>query len=282
VGPARCDAIACAAACPRDAARDASGRCACEEGTLPLLGACVPPSVGDAFCGPAAFLEADGCTFRACVAGQRLDVGSGACVPASLASSPSSGPAGTCTDAGLPVLQASRVVCVASDATCPRGARRSASSVACERAPRCPPGSLPDDGACVADVTAGGRIGDRRVDVGAWAALALGFDGGRGSRELCQPVWQHAVSLGLAGEGAAMSDLRLAIALTVPDQDVSRVRADVRVEAEGQGFSVVPSSSDLERFVSADVATLVEALRGLGGEASAASVDLRLRCPLGP
>jgi hypothetical protein len=138
-------------------------------------------------------------------------------------------------------------------------------------------------------VTAGGRLGDRRVDVGAWAALVLGFDGGYGSRELCQPLQQNAESFGLAGDGA----IEIAVSLSMPDQDIARVRADVDALATGAVAPVSgaasalgslgssPGPAGLQRFVAADVGTLIEALRGLGGEAAVAAVDVRVRCALG-
>jgi hypothetical protein len=145
-------------------------------------------------------------------------------------------------------------------------------------------------------VTAGGRYGDRRVDVGAWAAIVLGFDGGSGSRDLCQPLQQDALALALparqgprAGvegvDAAVATDVEISVSLIVPDQDISRVRADVHAavafSAPGSGAPAYLSRPDLDRRVSADVGTLVEALRGLGGEATAAAVDVRVRCTLG-
>lgn len=276
----RCDAPTCAAACPRDAVRDRSGRCACVEGTLPLLGACVPPAVGDAFCGSAALLEPDGCAFRACPQGGRLDVVTGSCLPTSAVLRGDA--ADACGDAGSPLLRDGRLTCAPRDATCPRGSRRDAVAATCDRPPRCPSGSIVEGSGCRAIVMAGGRLSDRRVDVGAWAALVLGFDGGYGLRELCQPLEQNAPSLGLPGGGA----LEIAVSLIVPDQDISRVRADVEVQAWQAGGPASPASGPMglpavQRFVAADVGTLVEALRGLGGEATASAVDLRVRCALG-
>jgi hypothetical protein len=127
--------------------------------------------------------------------------------------------------------------------------------------------------------------------VGAWAALVLGFDGGYGSRELCQPLQQNAESFGLPGDAT----VEIAVSLRVPDQDIARVRADVDARATGPaapafgasgtlgspGSPASPAPAGLQRFVAADVGTLVEALRGLGGQAAAAAVDVRVRCALG-
>ena len=134
-------------------------------------------------------------------------------------------------------------------------------------------------------MTAGGRLGDHRVDVGAWAALVLGFDGGYGSRELCQPLQQNAESLGLPGDAT----VEIAVSVRVPDQDIARVRADVDALVGGEaapasgGSSALGSrgAAGLQRFVAADVGTLIEALRGLGGQGAAAAVDVRVRCALG-
>jgi len=147
---------------------------------------------------------------------------------------------------------------------------------------RCPPGSLPDDRGCRAVVTAGGHLVEHRVDVGTWAALVLGFDGGRGSRELCQPLQQRAEALGLPADAA----VEIEVSLTVPDQDVSRVRAEVQVTwhdpggHESAGATGAAPAPDLKRMASTDVSTLVEALRGLGGQASSAAVDVHVTCSL--
>jgi hypothetical protein len=263
---------------------------------LPLLGACVPPTVGDAYCGPAAILEAGGCAFRTCTSGERLDVVTGACT---LGLSVARADTEPCGEGGIALLQDGHVACVPPDATCPRGARRAAQAPACERSPACPPGSLSDASGCRPIVTSGGRFGDRRVDVGLWAALVLGFDGGSGSRDLCQPLQQNSATLALPHG----PEIEVAVSLAVPDQDIARVRADVTVETSEAdaasrpppGSNLTPGSNpvaspgaggwhpagaDLQRRVSADVGTLVEALRGLGGEATAAAVDVHVRCAL--
>jgi hypothetical protein len=275
-----CDGTTCAAACPRDSARDANGRCACVDGDVPILGACVPPPVADAFCGPAAIVvdshrgaSAGGCVFRACSAGAVLDVLSGACSPqASLRGS------AACRDATLPIVESGRSVCVPPDATCPRGTRRAPGAATCTRPPGCPPGTLPDGSSCRSVVTAGGGSSDAtgtRVDVGAWAALALGVDGGPGSHELCEPLTQRPSAFG-PDVSSGPRTLQIAVSLTFPDQDISRVHA--LLEARDLGGHPLPPAADA--LVSADVSSLIELLRGLGGEASTAAVELKVRCVL--
>jgi hypothetical protein len=211
-----------------------------------------------------------------------VDVVTGRCIQTH---SPDAPDASVCADAGLPLLEDGRLTCAPSDATCPRGSRRAAGLAVCERSPRCPAGSVADGSGCRAIVTVGGQYGGHRVDVGAWAALVLGFDGGSGSRELCQPLQQNSASLTLPHAAA----VQVAVSLTVPDQDISRVRAEVQVvttQTEDRDRGVVSDEEppragvDLQRLASADVATLLEALRGLGGEATAAAVEVRLRCEL--
>jgi hypothetical protein len=299
--PPACDGLTCAAACPRDSVLDSSGRCACADGDVPLLGACVPPPVGEAFCGRAATLAASapnsegGCAYRACAAGQSLDVVTGACLPR--ASLPT---AAACAAPAVAIVEAGRLGCASAVAACPRGTTPSAASAGagwagrspmCDRPLACPPGSLADGAACRPVVTAGGR-GGSRVDVGAWAALALGIDGGPGSAALCQPLAQRPGAFGslpLASERAADGGaadggvvlaaaadrrVRVAIAIRLPDQDVSRLHAEVLPrDASGRPLSAVA-----EAIVSGSVGTLLEALRGLGGEASAASVELEVTC----
>jgi hypothetical protein len=72
--------------------------------------------------------------------------------------------------------------------------------------------------------------------------------------------------------------VRVAVALMVPDEDVSRVHAEV-VARDGAGRELPPANQAL---VSETVSSLVELLRGLGGESSAASAELEVRCALEP
>jgi hypothetical protein len=309
-----CNGVSCAAACPRDSAIDAAGRCACTEGDVLVLGACVPLAEGEAFCGPAGHVDArgTGCVLRGCGPSESLDVASGACVPRGALGH--GGPM-ACPGA-FPVVEGGAATCVSAEAACPRGTELGPDGRACLGAPICPPGSLLDGRACRPIVTTGGRLTGGRVDVGAWAALALGIDGGLGSRVLCQPIAQRVglfpqmppappatATEPLPGDaGPADADatdrapalekgsatgpkagrmandapalVRVAVQLFLPDQDVSRVHADVQAR-DGAGHALSPAAED---FVTGTVGTLVELLRGLGGESSTAAVELEVRC----
>ena len=276
-----CDGVSCTPACPRDSARNGAGRCACAEGDVALLGACVPPSVADAFCGPAAVLDSrgdgsgGGCVFRSCGADDALDLASGACV--ARGPLPRAGSV-ACSDTMLPVVQNGRAVCVSGEATCPRGTTRPAGATMCARPLGCPPGTLPDAGSCRPIVTSGGRSGypsGARVDVGAWAALALGVDGGPGSPALCQPLEQRPDVL--ASPIAGARTVHIAVSLVLPDEDVSRLHAELRAR-DANGRDVAPA---VQAVVSSAVSTLLELLRSLGGEASTAAVELEVTCALG-
>ena len=286
-----CDGLTCAAACPRDAEVDASGRCTCNDGDIALLGACVPPAVADAYCGPASRVDArgGGCTFRVCKADEVLDVVSGACSPR--ASVPHGGVA-VCPEGAVSILESGRASCGSAQAACPRGARPTGPARACTRPALCPPGTLPEGDACRTVVTTGGRAG-RRVDLGAWAALALGVDGGPGAAPLCQPlagrpsVFGAAAHAGLSaqadaqpdgGEARADSGVRVALAILAPDEDVSRVHAEVRA-LDAAGRDLDPAAQAL---VSDTVSSILELLRGLGGEASSAAVELEVSCAVAP
>lgn len=292
-GPA-CDGLACAAACPREAAVDASGRCACADGDVAVLGACVPLRAADAYCGPGERMDPASatCVFRACDAGAALDVASGACTPRGLLPH---GGAIACAAGSTSIVEAGRTVCAAPAAGCPRGT--APEGRACRSAPACPPGAIAEGlsasgGACRPVVTAGGRAG-RRVDLGAWAALAIGVDGGVGAAALCQPLAQRPSAFGVheaatatdAAEGDASApqgpavglsngQISVAVAVMVPNQDVSRVHSEVRArDATGRELDAAA-----EALVSDTVSSLVEMLRGLGGEASSAAVELEVRC----
>jgi hypothetical protein len=86
---------------------------------------------------------------------------------------------------------------------------------------------------------------------------------------------QRPAAFGLAqGEELA---LRIRVAVTVPDQDVSRLHAAVQA-FDGAGLR---QPALAQALVSQAVRTLLEPMRGFGGEASAASVELEVRCYLG-
>jgi hypothetical protein len=116
----------------------------------------------------------------------------------------------------------------------------------------------------------------RRIDVGVWTALAIGTDGGLGSNDLCRPLEQEAQVFGAVGaEGGP--PIRIRIDLEFPDQDLTRSTAEVEVrDAEGDVLHGDPA-----RTVERAVTTMTELLRSLGGEATAASVELDVRCELG-
>jgi hypothetical protein len=236
----------------------------------------------------------DGCVFRACTGSDALDVASGTCVPQAGVAIAACGPA------LAPIVSDGRVACVAPDERCPRGTRLDADR--CVRPVQCPPGSLPDARSraptCRPVATLGSSPGGESsagenvtVDVGAWAALVLGADGGPGAAQLCRPLAQRPDAfgawraLGLSKSGP--SAVRLRISLTFPDQDVARVHASVEVKPDAPPGSPEPagplfSSAGQPAQAAADeaVATLLEPLRGLGGDSSAREVKVEVRCPL--
>lgn len=263
-----CAGAACAADCPRDATTDASGRCACVRGHVDVLGACVPLAVADAYCmAPARANAAGGCEPPVCASAEAVDL-EGGCLPlASLAR----GGARTCSAKSALVVDDRRAVCVPADAACPRGTR--AQGGTCTSPPSCPPGTLLTRDACRPVVLRSAR-GAPVVDVGLWAALVLGTDGGAGSDDLCRPLAARPTAFGLA-PGDDLS-LRIRIALAVPDEDISRVHAAVRATSTAGHALPAGSVAWLDRAVQ----SLLEPLRGLGGEASTAMVELEVRCAI--
>jgi hypothetical protein len=117
----------------------------------------------------------------------------------------------------------------------------------------------------------------RRVDVGSWAAITIGADGGRGSDDFCRPLEQRP-ELFPGHEDDSRPAVRIAVRLVFPDQDVSRVSADVRVrDADGRPFQGAAA-----RVVDRAVEAMLELLRGLGGEATASSLDVEVSCDVQP
>jgi hypothetical protein len=118
--------------------------------------------------------------------------------------------------------------------------------------------------------------GDRPlVDVGAWTALALGIDGGPGSTVLCQPLSQRPALFGVEPDRPVRVNIR--VTMTLPDQDVSELRTEI-VASDGRGQSL---SLAADAVVVEEATTLLELLRSLGGESSAATVGVNVRCDIG-
>jgi len=252
-------------ACPRDASLD-GGRCTCLRDRALVLGACVAPEVRDAYCGPAAQRGTDACEFRTCAEGEALDEG-GRCIPVGAVAR--SGP--RCeAPSRLVVTGGGRAACVPADAACPRGTV--AAGDACRAPASCPAGALWTGRDCRSVVSRGPR--GPVVDLGSWVAMALGASGGPGSPELCRPLASSPLAFDLSRGDRV--EVRLAISLTVPDQDLSRVFASVRaVSGSGPDHPLSPAA---EQRVAGALGTLIEPLRGLGGESSAAAVQVEVRC----
>jgi hypothetical protein len=204
---------------------------------------------------------------------------------------------------GALVVAGRRFVCVSAEAACPQGSHArpdtpagdagaadgggsGGGNVTCDHPPSCPPGTLPSGGACRPVVLRGARSGTGAVvDLGAWAALVLGADGGPGSSDLCRPLQLHPFEVGLApGESA---ELRLRIALRVPDQDVSAVHGHVDVTLAAHPLARPPLAGEGPRqtnlgsasaLAERALAALIEPLRGLGGDSTASALEVEVRC----
>jgi hypothetical protein len=103
--------------------------------------------------------------------------------------------------------------------------------------------------------------------------LVIGADGGQGSRDLCRPLEQRPELFAAMEDGGAPA-VQIRVHLSFPDQDLTRLSADIEGR-DAQGRALQGSA---RRSVDDAVGSLVELLRGLGGEASAASVDVDVRC----
>jgi len=237
--------------CP--SARSPAGLAPCREGTVPLLGACVDPAVGDAWCGPAARMSSGGaCVFRECAADEALDL-DGSCVPLGLVVR--TGPA--CPAGAALVVASHHTACIPADDACPRGSR------------------LSSNGECIASRVAGEGPRNENLDVGAWAARVLGPSGGPGATETCRPLAQRPDLFGL-NPGQALT-VRLSLRISVPDEDLSRIYADVRTQ---------PLPPPAQALVRTAVETSIEALRGAAGglagegprQSNGTVVDLEVTC----
>lgn len=262
-------------ACPRAAAPDANGRCTCDADHVAVLGACLSRDAADAWCGPPAQARDDGsCAFRKCPAGSALDLRGGCVADGSLVrGSP------RCAPGAALVVDDASVTCASADAACPRGTVSAGAT--CASPPSCPAGSLWDGRTCEPLVEAGPR--GPLVRLGAWVRLALGVDHGRGSEELCRPLEASSAAFGLTP--GQRIDVVLHVVVDVPGQDVSRAYAAVHCGGTPSRVPEAPvataRASDAEKIEDRAVQSLVEALRGLGGESSVGTVEVEVRCSVG-
>jgi hypothetical protein len=104
--------------------------------------------------------------------------------------------------------------------------------------------------------------------------VVLGADGGAGSAELCRPLQAHPVTLGVAPHESL--ELRVRTVLSTPDQDVTRVHGSVTVAV--QGAATAPLPPEASRLAERALAGLLEPLRSLGGQATASTVEVEVRC----
>jgi hypothetical protein len=256
------------AECPIAGARaNACNECAPD--LVRLAGACVTPRVADAYCGKGARFAGGRCVYRACAAGQLLDLATGECAASrSVRALASSSPA-ACARGEAPVLEGSRLACVREPLLCPRGTRPHGD--ACVVADRCGAGEVEaESGACESIAAASPSHAAHVVDVARWLRAVVGADGGEGRRDLCAP-------LALRSGGAARK-LTIAIALRFPANQVADAHAAV---AAFDAETHVAAQPETVASVRAIVAPLVDALRALGGESSAAALDVAVTCSLG-
>ena len=248
----------------------------CTEGFTVVLGACVPYELADAFCGRAARPEpGGGCATRACASRGGAQSKNGLCLPASigrhlLTQDPEDSRLATCASGRLQrSASAASLVCAVGARTCRPGERYLKAPIdagvdareppeqaqgACEALPPCGAGELFDE--VTAHCT---RVKRAVVDVGTWARIALGPDGGEGSNAFCAPIRD------------TQPESRFRIGLAFPDNDISQLSA--RIEAASPS-----SANDVgER----SLAQLAKILRYLGGVSSAASVTLEVVCTAG-
>ena len=244
--------------CPSSAPspQSAAGECTV------LLGVCAPLDTAEAFCGRAATPRAGGCVRHACKPGEALELDDGRCLPASmthglLTHDEQDTRIASCEGGVVErPTAASDLVCAAGPFSCRRGEHWSGTKETkrCEPLPLCAENELFDEASsrCV-------RVKRATVDVGTWARLALGPDGGEGTSAFCAPIRQK-----------ASTSSRFRIGLTFTDNDVTQLV--VHLDA------LPPTSSAASDAAEKSINDLTKLLRFIGGEANAASVSLDLVC----
>ena len=256
------------AGCPKspeapEARRDSAS---CPPELLLSLGACVSPRVASAICGPNAVAAPSGCVMRApCERGRARDLATGECL----------------ARRDVRAVGTSLGMLIADDEVlaCPAGAELAFASADARGGPprlACMAAQAPSSPApcAVGTIAMPARgcvrvVDGAKVDVVGWLQAVVGAEGAAGAAPLCEALARRAAAL----SGIPSPDARLFVALSFPDNDVTQVAADVRVIA-ASGAPDAAATAELD----AAVGPLVEALRGLGGTASQASVTSTVEC----
>jgi hypothetical protein len=108
------------------------------------------------------------------------------------------------------------------------------------------------------------------IDVARWSRLAVGADGGEGSAWFCPAVRQIAASE-IALSPGARDSVSMTIELKFPGSDVTEVTSSVASIGGATRLGMVGSRA---------LAPLLDALRSMGGAASAQTVTTTVRCVL--
>jgi len=247
-------ALSTSAACGPSAAtvRSASGA---RPGCQPLAGGCAPLAIAQAFCGGRFVATEAGCARRPpCEKGRARDLATGECLPRREVRA-------LAMEIGMPATEDDVVVCESGELV---------GSVSDRSGPR-RLGCLPDVLVLEERPPAGGpRRRGGSLDVVHWTTANFGADGAsEGGKALCAALARQPGAL-----ASPASELRAELSLAFPDNDVSQVVLRTRILAAQPGISGSEAATELERVVG----PMVEALRGIGGSASEATLSTRIRC----
>jgi hypothetical protein len=269
-------ALAALGACSHGAPGPRSNAAACGDGATVIEGACVPYRTAEAFCGVAATPRAGGgCAQKTCAPGEALDLDHGLCLPEpSVFRTLLHGRPRDEDDTRRPTCRhgrlvsiAGRVSCADGPLACGRGERWregvDGGAGRCEALPACGAGRLFDESTSKCTAVVRGRD----VDVGTWARLAIGTDGGEGTNAFCAPV-----RAAMAAPGAALtgSRARFQVRVAVPDNDVTQTSVRLVPRPGTSTAAADAAERSLEQ--------LVQILHFYAGTSLAASASLDVSC----
>lgn len=231
----------------------------------PLASGCAPLPIAQAWCGGTAVASPSGCVARTpCEKGRARELTTGECLPRrdvrALANEIGVG----ASDVDDVVCERGTLVASIEDTSAPR-------RLGC-LAPAPAGGEKKGKADARAPTFEAGPLRNGKVlDVVRWAAMHLGTDGApEAARPLCDAFARQPGAL-----ASPAGEVRAEIRLVFPDNDVAAVVLRGQILAPQAGISGTEATAELERVL----APLAEALRGIGGSASEATVSTRIRCP---
>ena len=275
-GKCTCPLSTCAEGAEFDLATNA---CACRAGLFTVQGQCLTQPQADRFCGKGSGWNATGCTAKVCVAGQKLDQGTGDCkdvaaVASAIGVELHQGETIGCPAGQTLVTEGALAACVPLAQSCAPDEKFDGAS--CVKIKSCASGSVVDvtTGECV--VYGKSASDSYRVDTRAWADANYGKDGAFGTSAFCGAFARRPWAFGVQEGQSAM--LRVKVVIGFANAAVSAGAVKVEPSYEHAPSLAVPQGGVVGVQNAAE--EILGRLVSGGGTAEPKDLAFTVRCPV--